>query len=75
MRPEGICATMSHKLAWSHSVEILKKARQLFLHIQIEKEDQWLPNFKLPWSHYIILLREKKRRQGLWIRFSDPLTK
>jgi len=68
---KGVLKRLSERLTdkygkgWSE--ETLKKARQLFLTYsnrvtngyQMKEEDQWLPNFKLPWSHYIILLREK----------------
>lgn len=58
---------LTDKYGKGWSEETLKKARQLFLTYsnrvtngyQMKEEDQWLPNFKLPWSHYIILLREK----------------
>lgn len=57
--------TKKYGAGWS--VETLKKARLLFLTYsqkvtsgyQNENGNQWLPNFKLPWSHYIILMHEK----------------
>lgn len=58
---------LTDKFGAGWSVETLKKARLLFQTYSQkvtsgypnENGNQWLPNFKLPWSHYIILMHEK----------------
>ena len=65
---KGVLKRLSAKLTdkygdgWSE--ETLRKSRQLFFTYgkkvtsgyQIENANQWLPNFTLSWSHYIILM-------------------
>lgn len=45
-----------------YEIQTNPKIQTSGLEIQTEKGNQWLPNFTLPWTHYLILMRVAKRR-------------